>query len=144
MNIIDTRAGRLLFNRFPWLPQFIKFGCVGVVGMAADALVLWLMLDFAGLDPYSGRAVSYVCAATVTWALNRAFTFKGQGSGSLVRQWAKFVFANLSGFAANYGTYAFCITFVSLMHEHKLLALIPASLAGMVFNFVASKKLVFR
>ncbi len=130
--------------RLPWLRQFVSFGMVGVVGMGADAAVLWLMLDIVGLDAYSGRAVSYVAAATVTWVLNRAFTFKGQGSGSLLRQWATFVFANLSGFAANYGTYAVCITFIPFMQQHKLLALIPASLAGMCFNFAASKKLVFR
>ena len=52
--------------------------------------------------------------------------------------------ANLSGFAANYATYALCINWVPLMQEYKLLALIPASIVGLVFNFTASKKLVFK
>lgn len=132
------------FTRFPWLRQFISFACVGVAGLIADAAVLALMLHGVGTDPYSGRIVSYIAAATVTWALNRTFTFKGQSSGSLLRQWAKFLLANLSGFAANYLTYALCINFVPLMQEFKLLALIPASIVGLVFNFTASKKLVFK
>ncbi len=132
-----------LLRRFPWLPQFFSFGCVGVAGLVADAGVLWLMLHL-GLDAYSGRVVSYLAAATVTWVLNRHFTFKGQGSGSLWRQWLKFLLANLSGFAANYATFALCINWVPLMQEYKLLALIPASIVGLVFNFTASKKLVFK
>lgn len=131
-------------TRFPWLRQFISFAFVGVAGLIADAAVLALMLHGVGADPYSGRVVSYIAAATVTWALNRAFTFKGQSSGSLLRQWAKFLLANLSGFAANYLTYALCINFVPLMQEYKLLALVPASIVGLVFNFTASKKLVFK
>lgn len=131
-------------TRFPWLRQFISFAFVGVAGLIADAAVLALMLHGVGADPYSGRVISYIAAATVTWALNRAFTFKGQSSGSLLRQWAKFLLANLSGFAANYLTYASCINFVPLMQEYKLLALVPASIVGLVFNFTASKKLVFK
>ncbi len=127
----------------PLLRQLFSFGCVGVVGMLADGAVLWLMLT-AGLDPYTGRIISYIAAATVTWFLNRTFTFKGHGKGSLLKQWAKFLLANLSGFAANYTTYVLCINFVPLMQDYKLLALIPASLVGLFFNFTASKRLVFR
>jgi putative flippase GtrA len=135
---------RQLLARLPWLGQFISFGCVGVVGLVADTAVLWLLLHFAGFDPYSAKAVSYLAAATVTWALNRHFTFKGQGSGGLLRQWGKFLLANLAGAAANYLTYVVCINTVAVMQDYNILANIPASLAGLAFNFIASKKLVFR
>lgn len=132
-------------QRFPWLRQFISFGCVGVAGLVVDAAVLWLMLYGVGSDPYSGRLVSYIAAATVTWVFNRAFTFKDVPMrDGLFRQWFKFLLANLSGFAANYLTYVLCINFVPLMADYKLLALVPASLVGLVFNFTASKKLVFK
>lgn len=132
-------------QHFPWMRQFISFGCVGVAGLVADAAVLWLMLHGVGSDPYSGRLVSYIAAATVTWVLNRAFTFKDVPMrDGLFRQWGKFLLANLSGFAANYLTYVLCINFVPLMADYKLLALVPASLVGLVFNFTASKKLVFK
>lgn len=133
-----------VLRRFLWLPQLFSFACVGVAGLAADAFTLWLLLDFAGLDPYTGRLLSYVAAATVTWALNRHFTFRGQGRGGLLRQWFTFLIANLSGFAANYATYALCITFVPYLQSHHLLALVPASIIGLLFNFTASKKLVFK
>lgn len=132
-----------LFTRFPALRQFISFACVGVAGLVVDAVVLHLMLTL-GLDRYSGRVPSYIAAATATWALNRHFTFRGQGNGSLFRQWVTFLFANLSGLIANFGTYTFCVTFVSVARDMPLLGLIPASVAGLVFNFAASKHLVFR
>ena len=32
------------------------------------------------VDPYEARLVSFLCAATATWAFNRKFTFRGHGS----------------------------------------------------------------
>jgi putative flippase GtrA len=133
-----------LFVQYPWLRQFISFGFVGVAGLVVDATVLWLMLHGFGLDRYTGRIPSYIAAATATWALNRRFTFQGMGEGSLFRQWLKFLFANLSGLAANFGTYTACVTFIPIAIDYPLLGLIPASIAGLAFNFIASKHLVFK
>ncbi len=131
------------YQRFPWLRELISFALVGVAGLIVDAAVLWWMLDL-GLDRYTGRVPSYLAAATVTWALNRHFTFRGQGSGSLFRQWTKFLVANLSGLVANFLTYTLCVTFVPIAVDYPLLGLIPASIVGLLFNFVASKHLVFK
>ncbi|MEJ0063251.1 MAG: GtrA family protein [Alphaproteobacteria bacterium] len=131
-------------NRYPSLRQFFSFALVGVVGLIADAGVLSLMTRAVGLDPFSGRIVSFLAAVTVTWALNRHFTFRGLGKGSLIRQWTKFCLANLSGFAANFATYTACVAFIPLCHAIPELALIPASLVGLIFNYTASKHLVFR
>lgn len=133
-----------LFVQFPWLRQLISFGFVGVAGLVVDATVLWLMLHGFSLDRYTGRIPSYIAAATVTWALNRRFTFQGMSEGSLFRQWLKFLFANLSGLAANFGTYTACVTFIPIAVQYPLLGLIPASIAGLAFNFIASKHLVFK
>ncbi len=134
-----------IFSRHPWLRQFISFACVGVAGLIVDAGVLWLMLNGIGLDRYTGRVPSYIAAATVTWALNRRFTFQAMPhTDSLFRQWLKFLTANLSGLIANFGTYTACVTFVPLAIQYPLLGLIPASIAGLVFNFLASKHLVFK
>lgn len=142
------RTGLCFFNaccaRLPWLWQFISFALVGVAGLAVDAAVLQLMTRGIGLDPYTGRVPSYIAAATATWALNRHFTFRGQAEDALFRQWVKFLCANLSGLAANFGTYAACVAFIPIAAATPPLALIPASIAGLIFNFTASKRLVFR
>ena len=133
----STRLGRLCV-------QFGKFGMVGVVGLAVDVSVLTLAMGWGGLGPYSGRAVSFLVAATTTWALNRSFTFRGQHDGSLLRQWAAFIAANSVGGAINYLTYAALVAGTAAVAAHPVLGVAAGSVAGMFFNFAASKKLVFR
>ncbi|MEI6556814.1 MAG: GtrA family protein [Rhodospirillaceae bacterium] len=132
-----TRAGRLLV-------QFGKFGLVGIAGLGVDVAVLALMMTGAGFGPYSGRGVSFLVSATATWALNRSFTFRGNHEGGVLRQWAKFIAANSLGGAINYLTYAALIAGTATVAAHPFLGVAAGSIAGMFFNFAASKKLVFR
>jgi putative flippase GtrA len=123
--------------------QFGRFGVVGTVGFIVDTAVLYAALAL-GLGLYSGRAVSYVAAATTTWALNRAWTFRDAGAASAARQWALFLVVNLIGFAFNYGTYAALVALVPAVAASPVIGVAAGALAGMVGNFVLSRRLVFR
>jgi putative flippase GtrA len=129
-------------DRTRTLLQFLRFGVVGTVGFVVDTAVLYAGLA-AGLGLYGGRAVSYLVAATTTWALNRAWTFRGQGEGPAMRQWALFVVLNLVGFAFNYGTYAALVASVTLVAQHPVIGVAAGSLAGMMGNFLLSRRFVF-
>ena len=124
------------------LLQFLRFGVVGTIGFVVDTAVLYAGLVL-GLGLYSGRAVSYLAAATTTWALNRAWTFRGQGEGPALRQWLVFVAVNLVGFACNYGTYAALVGGVAFVAQHPVLGVAAGSLAGMTGNFLLSRRFVF-
>ena len=138
-----ARLGRLAI-------QFGKFGIVGVIGFGVDVAVLLVVLTGFGLEARGetgllvARVPSFLAAATVTWALNRAFTFRAADTGRPERQWAKFIAANSVGGLVNYGAYSLCVIQVALFAEHPELAVAIGSLAGMVFNFTASKYVVFR
>lgn len=124
--------------------QFGRFGVVGTVGFVVDTATLYAALAL-GLGLYSGRAVSYLVAATTTWALNRAWTFSDSArDAGAARQWALFLLVNLVGFAFNYGTYAALVAFVPLVAAHPVIGVAAGALAGMVGNFVLSRRLVFR
>ncbi|MDX2222392.1 MAG: GtrA family protein [Rhodospirillaceae bacterium] len=123
--------------------QFLRFAAVGTAGFAVDAGVLTLAMAGLGLGPYAARVVSFLCAATFTWAANRAFTFRGADPARPARQWARFVFANSLGAAVNYGTYAVLVAGVTLVREAPVLGVAAGSLAGLAFNFAASRKWVF-
>lgn len=126
------------------LQQFLRFGVVGVIGFVVDTAVLYAGLAL-GAGLYLGRAVSYVAAATTTWALNRAWTFRGRGAGAPVhRQWLLFVVVNLGGFVLNYGTYALLVTFVPTVAAHPVLGVAAGAIAGMFANFALSRQIVFR
>jgi len=123
--------------------QFLQFGMVGTIGFVVDTAVLYAGLAL-GLGLYGGRALSYVAAATTTWALNRAWTFRAADRTPAARQWAVFVLVNLLGFACNYGTYAVLVASLPVVAAHPVLGVAAGSLAGMVGNFVLSRRYVFR
>ncbi len=123
--------------------EFLRFGVVGGIGFVVDTAVLYGALAL-GAGLYLGRAISYLTAATTTWALNRAWTFRGRGSGPAGQQWALFVVVNLGGFVLNYGTYAALVTYVPLAAAHPVLGVAAGSIAGMFSNFFLSRRLVFR
>jgi putative flippase GtrA len=130
-------------SRFAVLMEFLRFGVVGTIGFVLDTAVLYAGLAL-GLGLYGGRAVSYLVAASTTWALNRLWTFRGRGEGPAHQQWALFLLVNLIGFAMNYGTYAALIAFVPMVAAHPVLGVAAGAIAGMFGNFVLSRRLVFR
>ena len=132
-----------MLDRFPILGQFMRFGVVGTAGFLMDTAVLYLMLAL-GAGPYAGRVVSYLAAATLTFALNRAWTFRAAARRPVARQWGAFVALNLLGFAANYGTYALLLGGSATVAAHPVLGVAAGSVAGMFINFAVSRRLVFR
>jgi putative flippase GtrA len=123
--------------------EFLRFGVVGVAGFAVDATVLTCALA-AGLGPWIGRALSYLAAASTTFALNRAWTFRGAAPAMRpVRQWALFLLVNLVGFVSNYGTYAALISTVPLVARNPVIGVAAGSLAGLTGNFLLARRFVF-
>jgi putative flippase GtrA len=124
------------------LEQFIRFGLVGAVGFALDTAAVYFLRRWTGL--YSAGILAYGIAATGTWLLNRIWTFRGRGTGTMPRQWARYMIANLGGFALNRGTYALLVTFLAAAVVHPVIATAAGSLAGMLINFRLSRRVVFR
>jgi len=126
------------------LSQLFRFGVVGTAGFAVDALVLTAGIA-AGLGPWLGRIVSFLAAASATFALNRAWTFRDRQSAAPVgTQWARFVALNLGGFALNYATYAALIGAAPLVAAQPVLGVAAGSIVGMGANFFLSRRYVFR
>ncbi len=129
--------------------EFLRFGVVGTAGFVVDAGVLVGALAL-GLGPWLGRLVSYVAAASLTFTLNRVWTFRARHGDSLPgtrqvgRQWVLFLAVNLVGFACNYGTYAALLAWSPLVARNPVLGVAAGALAGMVGNFALSRRFVFR
>lgn len=136
----------------PVLVQFSAFAVVGVIGLGADTAVLYALLYGAGIGFYLARSISFLLAATVTWALNRRYTFRHSRPEPLLRQWARFLATNAFGGGINYGVYAALIAWgahlapsatANPFSAHPFLAVAAGSIAGMFFNFIGSRWLVF-
>lgn len=129
-------------ERWALLHEFRRFATVGFAGLAVDTLVVYGTKGLAGL--YVAKLLGFLPAVTTTWALNRAWTFAGRGSGSLARQWALFVAANLLGAAVNISTYFLLVATVPFCAAHPILAILAGVGTGMFVNFGLSRRVVFR
>lgn len=123
--------------------QFMRFGLVGAVGFVIDAGVLSLLINITQLGPYISRIISYLCAATVTWLLNRTFTFAVRANKSISTEWLKYISANLLGALLNYGIYSILVMHVAIVNVHPVLGVAAGSFAGMLVNFSLSRIYVF-
>jgi putative flippase GtrA len=128
--------------RITTLIQFLMFGSVGAVGFLFDTATVYSLRHSLGL--YGAGMVAYVVAATVTWLLNRLWTFRGGSNGPAHQQWARFLAVNLLGFVLNRGTYALLVTFVPLCAAQPVYAVGAGAIAGMFLNFHLSRAIVFR
>jgi putative flippase GtrA len=123
--------------------QFLSFAAVGVVGFVVDASVLYCAIQLLGAGLYGGRLLSYLTAATTTWALNRGYTFRTHRSRNRFAEWGQFLAANAAGGAVNYATYAVLVTASPVVAAYPVLGVAAGSLAGLCVNFTLSRYLVF-
>lgn len=123
--------------------QLLAFSIVGAVGFVIDSSVLYAAIAL-GLGLAGGRVVSYLAAVTVTWALNRRYTFADRSQRALLQQWARFAFTQLAGASVNLGSYYLLLhTNRALVAHWPVLAVAVGSLAGLSINFVVAKVYVF-
>jgi putative flippase GtrA len=124
--------------------ELLRFTIVGGVGFLVDASILTLLVQVIGLDPYSSRVVSFLAAASTTWWFNRVFTFPGHAPRPIARQWLSFLLVSIGGAVINYGVYVATLQLWPLARSWPALGAAFGALAGMGFNFPASKLLIFR
>lgn len=107
-------------------------------------MVLELAIRFLDSGLYLGRAISFICAATFTWSMNRLFTFPGARNERGTSQWMRFVSVNLVGAFFNLGVYYWLVTNDAWIAANPVVAVAAGSIAGLFFNFTLSRALVFR
>lgn len=122
--------------------QLLRFGVAGVAGLLVDLGVLTLA-QRAGLDPYSGRALSFLCAVFATWQINRRYTFHPAGL-SLWTEWWRYLLAMSGGGAVNYLSYSAIVWCFPEVPHILSWGVCAGSLAGMAVNFAAARCFVFQ
>lgn len=142
-----VNLGRMT-RKFSFPHQFLNFGIVGSIGFFVDVGTLWIVGHVTNLDFYSARGISYLLAATTTWALNRHYTFVEAQRRSALQQWLCFLIINLGGGLVNYLTYVILIAFTPLTEQLPTwlgltIAVGAGSLAGLTVNFFTSRQWVF-
>jgi dolichol-phosphate mannosyltransferase len=135
---------RLYMYRFSNAMYVAQFLVVGASGMVVNLAVLSLLLALGVPEPAclaGGIAVSLLS----NFALNRRFTFSYARFGPLLRQFLGFLSASAFGAVVNYSV---ALTLRDAAWNTGGFSLQIAALcgiaAGMAFNFIGSRYLVFR
>ena len=125
--------------------RFLRFAIVGALGFVVDAGVLALVLQSGLAGFHAGRCLSFLAAASFTWALNRRFTFADRAAsrGSRGAQWARYVAAMSAGAAVNYAVYALVLAWAGYTALIAPFAVAAGSIAGLGVNFSAARWFVF-
>lgn len=127
------------------LYRFGQFAVVGTAGFLIDSGVLWIAMHRAGLGFYLGRLVSFLTSATITWYLNRSFTYRDRlAGGRRSDQWLRYIGVSVVGALVNYGVYCVFVVAFEVAARYPILGVAAGSIAGMLVNFSAYSWLVFR
>ena len=124
--------------------QFLAFCIVGTIGFVVDVAILHALAPWLGW--YGGRVLSFIGAATATWALNRAFTFSAQAAAARYSAWQqywRYMVAMLGGAAVNYLAYTLTLLWSSAPWAPTL-GVAMGSIAGLAVNFISARKVAFR
>jgi putative flippase GtrA len=125
------------------LPRsFIRFGMVGSFGFCWDTATVYALKGVAGL--YIAGTCGFLVAGTANWALNRIWTFRHLDHIAAHHQLLRFLMANAIGFIFNRGTFFALIAASLLCRKQPILAILAGTAAGLCFNYVLSKKFVFK
>lgn len=118
------------------------FALAGGLGFGADAGVLTLGVVL-GLNPALARVPSFLAAVLVTWVINRRLTFR-TAAAPTVREFLHYLAAMALGLAVNYAVFLAVLSISDIARALPVLALIPATAAGMVVNFISARHVLNR
>ncbi|MBE7678903.1 GtrA family protein [Paenibacillus sp. P13VS] len=122
------------------LATLIKFGIVGVMNTAVDALV-FTMLDALGTPALIAQVISYSCGVLNSYWWNGRWTFRDARRQGANNELMRFVITNLIVLALSS-----LILFLSdnILGLTLVISKAAATLLGMILNYIASRYWVFR
>jgi len=145
-----------LFQRFPIIEQFIKFGLIGAMNTLVDLGILNVLMYVSGQTEgiyYSiFKTLSFTGAVVFSYNLNKRWTFKDVSEEEQAKKFAQFLSISIVGALINVTAATLVVTYI------KPLVAVPALTsqlwgnigalcgtgAGLVWNFLGYKFIVFK
>jgi putative flippase GtrA/ubiquinone/menaquinone biosynthesis C-methylase UbiE len=119
------------------------FALVGVLGFIIDAAILSSLMIGLGMGPYSGRAISFATAVSVTWYANRRWVFRPDRCANRRREYTAYFSTQICGAVINLGIYGLVIAFFPGLAETPVIPLAFGAAVALAFNYSMSSLFVF-
>jgi putative flippase GtrA len=121
------------------------FAVGGVAGLVVDAGTVQALVAWGGWNPYLARVLSFLFAASVTWAWNRRHTFAHRTSGrSPAAEWLHWMALMGLGAGINYAIYAALLLAFEPLRRWPALAAAAGSAVAALVNFSTARGVLFR
>jgi putative flippase GtrA len=130
-------------NKFIGHSDLIRFALVGAVGFCIDGGLLSAFISF-GWDIIPGRFTSFFFAVSITWILNRLWTFRFRKKMSTQKEYAHYLGIQLFGALINLSIFLLLIKFFPLFIKAPLIPLAFGAAVSLLFNYMLSKATIFR
>tara|TARA_Y100000815_G_scaffold241390_1_gene237602 strand:- start:720 stop:1883 length:1164 start_codon:yes stop_codon:yes gene_type:complete len=135
---------RLYLYKFANAMHLLQFLMVGASGVVVNMLVLTLLMVL-GLPAKAAIAGGIIVSVLTNFLLNRRFTFSYARDRNPWKQLAGFIGASAIGMVVNYGVSVCLLNHVLPDSRGSVyLASLCGIVAGMTFNFLGSRYVVFR
>lgn len=135
---------RLYLYEFANAMHLLQFLVVGVSGVVVNLAVVSLFKALGAVDA-TCLAAGIIVSVCTNFLLNRRFTFSYARHGNVAKQFLGFVMASAVGGVVNFfvAVYAYRVGLDQLGFGLQLAALCGIA-AGMIFNFLGNRYVVFR
>lgn len=146
------RLPQILPERWQRLvPEMTKFGIIGAINTAVDIVILNLLLAQA-VGPLKSKIVSTVIATTLSYAMNRRWTFASRQRGKVHQEYVLFFGLNAIGWVIQmapigFAKYGLGFSEQSLELSDWIafnLANLIGTFFGMLFRFWSYRTFVFK
>jgi putative flippase GtrA len=124
--------------------RFLRFCIVGLAGFIVEAVVLTVATNACDVGPFWARGISFPVAVSVTFTLNRQWSFTDADQQPIVNAFVAYLGVQSTGLLCNLLIYSAAITLLPALFNAPITALIIASGAALIVNYVGSRRLVFK
>jgi len=119
----------------------LRIAIVGGISFIVDAGILTVLVTGFSWHHYAARAISFTCAVTLAWLLNRRFTFRRTDDAR--REYSRYFTIQIIGAAINLGTYVIVIEVWPGLAAIPVIPLAIGAGLALGFNFIAARTYVF-
>jgi putative flippase GtrA len=121
--------------------QIVKFGIVGAIAFVIDYAVLFILVQFFGMDSIAAATISFTVSVIFNYLASMKYVFVGRSDQSKKTQFIVFVILSVMGLGINDGImWILNKILITLIPTYfYLISKIFATAVVMVWNFVTRK-----